>query len=323
MMFKTGLRILAAAVLSGALGVSAAQAYPDSAVTLITPFPAGGATDVLARTLVETMGTHFGQTLVVDNRPGATTNIGASQATRAKPDGYTLFLATNSTLVTNRYLYQKLPYDPDGFAPIGMIGVGPMVLLANPRHGFKTLEDVVAKARANPGDLTIASFGAGSSSHLAAQYLQQVAGIELLHIPYKGSTEAMPQLIAGETDLFFDMVSTGMPQVDAGKVDVVAITSPNRMSALPDIPTVAEQGYPGFEMTAWFTLVAPPATPESITDVVTKALGDALADEGLRERIAKMGIEPADGSRQALLDQIEKEKPVIQRLVKEADIAVQ
>ncbi len=322
-MFKKGVQVLAAAVLGSVISVSGAQTYPDNPVTMIVPFPAGGATDVLARALGETMGTHLGQTLVVDNKPGATTNIGASQAMRAKPDGYTIFLATNSTLVTNRYLYQKLPYDPDAFDPIGMIGIGPMVLLANQKHGFKTLADVVEKAKADPGGLTIASFGAGSSSHLAAQYLQKAAGIELLHIPFKGSTEAMPQLIAGDIDLFFDMVSTGMPQVKAGKVDVVAITSPQRMSSLPDIPTVAEQGAPGFEMTAWFTLVAPPGTPASITATLTKALSASMADAGLRDRIAAMGIEAADGAPQTLLAQVEKEKPVIAALVKEANIAVQ
>lgn len=322
-MLKAGIKLMAAAMLGVMAGVAGAAAYPERAITMITPFPAGGATDGLARTLAEHMAKTLGQSVVVENRAGAATTIGASHVSRAAPDGYTILLATNSTLVTNRFLFKNLSYDPDAFAPIGMIGIGPMVLLSTKKDQFKSLADVVKAAKAQPGTLSIASFGAGTSSHLAAEYFQQLADVKLLHVPFKGSTQALPQLINGDVDLFFDMVSTGMPQVDAGKVDVQAITSKERMSSLPNMPTVSESGYPGFEMTAWFTLVAPPGTPQAETQAVDKALKAALGDEAVRKRMLVMGIEPSDGSPEALTAQIKQEIPIIQSLVKRANIAVQ
>jgi len=322
-MFKAGIRLIAATVLCGMASLASAAGYPERPITLVTPFPAGGATDALARVLADSMGKTLGQTLVVENRAGAATTIGASHAARATPDGYTILLATNSTLVTNRFLFKKLPYDPDGFTPIGMIGIGPMVLLTAKKHHYKTLADVVKAAKDAPEPLSIASFGSGTSSHLAAEYLQDLAGIKLLHVPFKGSTGALPQLINGDVDLFFDMVSTGMPQVDNGKVDVVGITSQKRLSTRPDIPTIGEQGYPEFNLTAWFTLVAPPNTPADITTTLNKALKAALEDKAVRQRILEMGIEPADGSPEALIKQIDTEKPIIEALVKRADIVVQ
>ena len=322
-MFRAGARFLTAAILSSLVGLASAANFPDHAITVITPFPAGGATDALTRVLAEHMGKTLGQSVIVENRAGAATTIGASYAARANPDGYTVLLATNSTLVTNRYLYKSLSYDPDAFTPIGMIGIGPMVLLTAQKRGFKSLGDVVSAARKTPNTLSIASFGAGTSSHLAAEYFQQLAGVKMLHVPFRGSSQALPQLVNGDVDLFFDMVGTGMPQVDAHKVDVLAITSKKRLSSLPALPTVSEEGYPGFEMTAWFTLVAPPATPSNVTATLSKALTAALKDETVRKRLLAMGIEPGDGSAQALSTQIRTELPIIEALVKRANIEVQ
>lgn len=322
-MFRAGFKVITAALLSAVFSVAGAADFPSRVVTMVTPFPAGGATDGLARTLAEHMATTLKQPVVVENRAGAATTIGASHVVRAQPDGYTILLATNSTLVTNRFLFKNLSYDPDAFAPIGMIGIGPMVLLSTKKQKFDSLEDVITAAKKNPGALTIASFGAGTSSHLAAEYFQQLAGIKLLHVPFKGSTQALPQVISGDVDLFFDMVSTGMPQVQSDKLDVQAITSKQRMSTLPDLPTVAESGYPGFDMTAWFTLVAPPGTPEAETRILNNALKAALADEKVRQRMLVMGIEPSDGSAEALTAQIKQEIPIIKSLVEQADIVVQ
>ncbi len=321
-MFGKTLKLAAAGLLAAVMATSVAAAYPERAITMVTPFPAGGATDGLARLLAEHLSKRLGQSVVVENRAGAATTIGASHVMRAEPDGYTILLATNSTLVTNRFLFKSLSYDPDGFTPIGMIGVGPMVLLSSKKTGFSSLADVVEAAKKQPGALSIASFGSGTSSHLAAEYFQKLADIELLHVPFKGSTQALPQLISGDVDLFFDMVSTGMPQVEGDKVDVHAITSRSRMSSLPELPTVAE-AYDGFEMTAWFTLVAPPATPEAHTQVLSEALKATLADEEVRRRMLTMGIEPSDGTPQALTQQIKQELPIIESLVERADIAIQ
>lgn len=321
-MIKKALRLAAAALLASVVAAPVAAAYPERAITMVTPFPAGGATDGLARLLAEHMSKRLGQSVVVENRAGAATTIGASHVMRAEPDAYTILLATNSTLVTNRFLFKELTYDPDAFAPIGMIGVGPMVLLSSKKTDFKSLDDVVQAAKADPGGLSIASFGAGTSSHLAAEYFQKLADIKLLHVPFKGSTQALPQLISGDVDLFFDMVSTGMPQVDADKVSVHAITSRERMSSLPDLPTVGET-YQGYEITAWFTLVAPPGTPDSHTKILSDALKSTLADEDVKRRMLVMGIEPSDGSAQALKQQIKQELPIIESLVEQADIAMQ
>ncbi|RTZ41608.1 tripartite tricarboxylate transporter substrate binding protein [Candidimonas sp. SYP-B2681] len=322
-MIKAGARILATAVLATLVNVASAAPFPERPITVVTPFPAGGATDALTRVLTEHMGKTLGQSLIVENRAGAATTIGASYAAREKPDGYTVLLATNSTLVTNRYLYKTLSYDPDAFAPIGMIGIGPMVLLASKKHKFNNVADVVAFAKKSPSTLSIASFGAGTSSHLAAEYFQQVADIKMLHVPFKGSTQALPQLIGGDIDLFFDMVATGMPQAKSDKVDVLAITSKKRLSSLPELPTISELGYPNFEMTAWFSLVAPQGTPEVVTDTLRKALQAALKDSAVRQRLLDMGIEPGDGSAEALAKQIRTESPVIDALVKRANITVQ
>ncbi len=322
-MVKAGIRFLATALLCSIVGVAGAASFPERAITVVTPFPAGGATDALARVLTEAMSKTLGQSMIVENRAGAATTIGASYAARAEPDGYTILLATNSTLVTNRFLFKSLPYDPDAFEPIGMIGIGPMILLSARKHHFKSVKDAVAQAGQSPDAMSIASFGSGTSSHLAAEYFQQLAGIKLLHVPFKGSTQALPQVVNGDVDLFFDMVSTGMPQVQAGKVDVLAITSKRRLPTLPDLPTLDEQGFAGFDLTAWFTLVAPPGTPAAITATLKQSLQAALNDASVRERLLTMGIAPADGTPEALRTQIKTELPIIDALVKRAHIVVQ
>ena len=323
-MIRTGARALAVILLSALLSTMAfAVDFPTQTITMITPFPAGGANDTLARLLAEHMSDTLGEDVVVENRAGAATTIGALQAMRADPDGHTIFLATNTTLVTNRYLFKNLSYDPDAFEPIGMIGTSPLVLLSTRQDNFRSVDDIVAAAQSRPNSLSIASFGTGSSSHLAAEYFQRLADIQLLHVPFKGSSHALPQLISGGIDLFFDMVATGMPQANAGKVNVHAITSAHRMPSLPDLPTMEESGFPGFEMTAWFTLVAPPGTSIDITGRLALALDNALRDEPMRQHMLRMGIEPAEGTPRALTRQIEKEMPIIQSLVELADITVQ
>lgn len=219
-MIRTGIKLLAAALLGAAALSAQADTYPSRPIKVVSPFPAGGATDVLTRVLAERMAKDLGQPMIVENKAGAGTSIGAAFVSREAPDGYTILMATNSTLVTNRYLYKELPYDPDGFAPIGMVGVGPLVLLSSPKRPFASTRDLVDYAKQNPGKLTFATFGPGTSSHLAGELFKQRAGIDILHVPFKGATQALPALISGDVDLFFDMVATGMPQAAAGKVKV-------------------------------------------------------------------------------------------------------
>ncbi|MVW77533.1 Bug family tripartite tricarboxylate transporter substrate binding protein [Bordetella sp. 02P26C-1] len=318
-MLKRAYTFAAALTLSVCAGLAHA-AYPERPITVISPFPAGGATDVLTRILAERMGRALDQTMIVENKAGAGTTIGAGYVSRAKPDGYTLLMATNSTLVTNRYLYKSLPYDPDGFAPIGMVGIGPLILLASNKNDYKSTADVVQDAKARPGKLTFATFGPGTSSHLAGELFKQEAGIDVLHVPYKGATMALPAVINGDVDLFFDMVATGMPQVEAGKLKVFGITSKSRLSTLPDLPTMAEQGYPAFDLSAWFSFVAPPGTSPEVLETLQKALVTTLEDPQVREKLLSLGIEPRSGTAQELTQQIKNEQPVIEKLVDQAGL---
>jgi len=322
-MLRNRIKCFAVALTCAIAPVTFAQTYPSSPITVVSPFPAGGATDTLTRVVAERMGKELGQSMIVENKAGAGTSIGASYVSREKPDGYTILMATNSTLVTNRYLYKELPYDPDGFAPIGMVGIGPLVLLASPKTPFSTTKDAVQYLTAHPGKASFASFGPGTSSHLAGEYFKQVAKLDMLHVPFKGATQALPVLVQGDVDLFFDMVATGMPQANAGKVKVLGITSKSRMNILPDVPTIAEQGYPGFEMTAWFSFVAPRGTPEPVLEKLRSALAVALKDDKVRASMGTMGIEPRQGTAQELISQIRSEQPVIEQLVQRANVQVQ
>lgn len=322
-MIRTGIKLLAAALLGAAALSAQADTYPSRPIKVVSPFPAGGATDVLTRVLAERMAKDLGQPMIVENKAGAGTSIGAAFVSREAPDGYTILMATNSTLVTNRYLYKELPYDPDGFAPIGMVGVGPLVLLSSPKRPFASTRDLVDYAKQNPGKLTFATFGPGTSSHLAGELFKQRAGIDILHVPFKGATQALPALISGDVDLFFDMVATGMPQAAAGKVKVFAITSPGRLATEPALPTLAEQGYQGFDMTAWFSFVAPRGTPEPVLERLRKALADALADDAVKQRLLGMGIDPRSGTPAELQAQIRNEQPIVSQLIKQAGVVLQ
>jgi tripartite-type tricarboxylate transporter receptor subunit TctC len=319
---RTWFKFAAAIALAAACGSALAQ-YPARPIKIVSPFPAGGATDVLTRLLAERMSKDLGVSMIVENRAGAGTSIGASYVSREAPDGYTILMATNSTLVTNRYLYKELPYDPDGFDPIGMVGIGPLVLLAGPKTPYGDVKQLVDYARQHPGKVTFATFGAGTSSHLAAELFKSQTGTDMLHIPFKGATQALPALIAGDVDIFFDMVATGMPQVEAGKVRVFGITSTRRLESEPALATLAEQGYPKFDMTAWFSFVAPRNTSPEALQKLRAALVAALKDETVRKRMLDMGIQPASGTPEALIAQIQAERPVVQGLVKQANIVLQ
>ena len=297
--------------------------FPARPVRLLVGFAPGGLTDIAARALAERMAKTLGQPMIVENKAGAGTSIGAAFVSREQPDGYTILMATNSTLVTNRYLYKELPYDPDGFAPIGMVGIGPLVLLSSPKRPFNSTQDIVAYAKQNPGKLTFATFGAGTSSHLAGELFKERAGIDILHVPFKGATQALPALISGDVDLFFDMVATGMPQAEAGKAKVFGITSATRLATEPNLATLAEQGYPAFDMTAWFSFVAPKGTPAPVLDKLQTALAETLKDEAVRKRLLDMGIDPRSGTAAELDKQVKTEQPIVSQLIKHANIVLQ
>ncbi len=303
--------------------VSLASTFPQHAIDLITPFPAGGSTDALARILADSMSKTLKQPVVVMNRPGGGTTIGAAYAARQKPDGYSILLASNSGLVTSRFLFKDLPYNPDDFEPIGMAGYGPSVLVVSKKQGFKDPDAVVDYARSNAGKLTIANHGMGTTGHLITECFKEKSDIEAIDIPFKGTSEAMPMLINGDIDIFFDMAGPGMVQGKAGTVDVLAVLAPQRMEWIGDVPTLAEQGYPDCDILAWWALVAPKGTPDSALEPLRNALQAALKDEAVRDRLTNMGIEPGDGSAATVLSQVRSEIPRYEQLIKRANIPMQ
>lgn len=251
------------------------DAYPARPVKLIVPFPPGGPTDIMGRTAAKAMGDALGQSFVVENKAGAGGNIGTDAVAKAAPDGYTIGLSAISSLAIAPYLYDKLPFQVEkDFAPISLVGTTPCVIVVHPSAPFADLKGLVAYAKANPGKLGYATSGIGTSNHLAAELLQSVAGIELTNIPYKGSSQIVPDLLSGTVIMSMESsLVTTLQHIRSGKLKALAVTSPTRAKALPDVPTVAESGYPGFAVETWFGLVAPAATPAA----VVQKLHDAWA----------------------------------------------
>lgn len=272
----------------------AQSAYPSRPVKLVVPFSAGGSTDLVARQLAQEMTVRTGQPFVVDNKPGAGSTIGADFVAKAPADGYTLLLGTISSHATAVGLYPKLPYDPlKDFAPITEITAIPNVIVASPQNphlaNVSTLADLIALAKKEPGQLTYASSGSGSSNHLATESLKSAAGIALNHIPYKGSGPALTDVGAGHVDLMLDVVLTSLPQIKAGRLKALGITSLKRSPLLPDVPTVAEQGYPGFEVLGWYGLFAPAGTPPAVLERLWRDFSAVLNSDKMRATLESQG----------------------------------
>ncbi len=277
-------------------GLAHAQ-YPAKPVRLVVPFPAGGGADILARNMSGKLGEVLGQTVVVDNRPGAGGNVGAEAVARAAPDGYTLFFGTNGTHAINQSLYRKLAFDPiKDFAPVIHLQSIAAVMIVNPAVPAKTVREFVDYARARPGQLAYASAGNGTTSHLAVELLKTMTGMDLVHVPYKGGAAAMTDLIAGQVPITIDVMANALPQVKAGKVRALGVTPAKRVQAAPEIPTIAESGVPGYEVTAWTGVLVPAGTPPEIVARLNDALNRVLQDPDVRARMLAGGAEPVGGS---------------------------
>jgi len=277
----------------------AAGAWPSKPVRIVVPFAPGGTTDILARALAPELGKAFGQTFVVDNKPGAGGNLGADLVAKSPPDGYTLLMGTVGTQAINAALYPKMPFDPlKDLAPITMMAGVPNVLVMNPAKaqaaGIKNVADLIRYARANPGKLNMASSGNGTSIHLSGELFKSMTGTFLLHFPYRGSGPALLDLIGGTMDLMFDNLPSALPQIKAGKLIALAVTSGERSAALPDVPTIAEAGpVKGFEASSWFGLLAPTGTPPDIIDRIQQETAKALGAPALKERLLSQGAIPS------------------------------
>ncbi|HWI38411.1 MAG TPA: tripartite tricarboxylate transporter substrate binding protein [Burkholderiales bacterium] len=242
-----------------------AQTYPSKPVRFVVPYAAGGATDLIARVIGERLSAHLGQPFVIDNRPGAATLLGAQLVAKAEPDGYTLLMATSTTLAINASLYKNLPYDPvKDFAPISLAIQHPFVLLVDPKLPVHNVKELVALAKSKPGQLAYASGGSGSFPHLAMALFQSMTGIDVIHVPYKGSAPALTDLMGGQVAMIFD--NTALTYVKSGKIRALAVTTKDRLSVMPDVPTLQEAGVPGYELAAWQGVIAPAGTPRPVVD---------------------------------------------------------
>jgi len=269
-----------------------AGSYPSQTIKMIVPYPAGGTTDLLGRMVADELQTGLGAATIVENKPGAGTTIGAEQVARAAPDGYTLLLATSTTLAINKALYNKLPYDPvKDFTPIALVAGVPFALIVNPQVPAKTLTEFIAYAKSKPG-LAYGSAGNGSPQHLGAEMLKSAAGIDVRHVPYRGSVAAMLDVIAGHVAFMVVDLQPALPQIAAGKVRVLGVTTPRRVASAPDIPTLAEGGLAGFELVAWQGVVGPAGLPRPIVDQLAAQIGKLVADPATRDKFKVMALEP-------------------------------
>jgi tripartite-type tricarboxylate transporter receptor subunit TctC len=269
-----------------------AQDWPTKTVRIVVPFPAGGSADLLPRYVGESLQKQWGQPVIVDNRPGAAGNIGATAVFQAEPDGYTLLSAPPPPLVINRLLYPKLAYDSTQFVPMTVIAAIPNVLLVHPKVSASNVQELISLARQNPGKLNYASQGNGTTSHLTNELFNSMAGgLRITHVPYKGTAPALADLLGGQVDMMFDNLGVSLPHVKAGKLRALAVASPRRFRSLPDVPALAET-LPGFESVAWFGVVGPPKTPAAIANKVAAGVAEALRNPDVLRRLSELSADP-------------------------------
>jgi tripartite-type tricarboxylate transporter receptor subunit TctC len=315
--------IMAALAVALAATAAHAQTYPTKPVHVIVPFTPGSATDVVARTVAQALSTRMGQVFVVENRPGAGGTIGANLVAKAAPDGYTL-LVNSSGHTVNPSIYPSVPFDTaKDFTPISLLAEQPNILVVAPSKGWKTAGDLVKAAKAEPGKLTYASAGAGSATHMNAEKFRVSAGIDAVHIPYKGTPEALTDTMNGRVDYFFAPVIAALPMVRDNRVTALAVGSAKRASVLPDVPTTEEAGYPGSAYNFWVGMLAPAGTPTAIVDQLNKEVTAALASPEVKDRLAALGADAAPMPAADFEKMIARELKDNAALVKQAGITVQ
>ncbi|WP_280189599.1 tripartite tricarboxylate transporter substrate binding protein [Delftia sp. PS-11] len=314
---------VACALVAGAIPAAWAQAWPARPVSLIVPFPAGGTTDVLARALGQELSKSLGQPVIVENRPGAGATLGADHVAKARPDGYTLLMgAVHHTIATS--VYRKLGYDlQKDFAPITMVAVVPNVLVVNPQVPARNVQELLAQAKAQPGKLTYGSNGAGTGQHLIGSQFASQGGVDLLHIPYKGSGPLTTDLLGGQVTMSFDTVTPVLPHIKAGKLRPLAVTTARRSVALPDVPTMDEAGLKGFDMGTWFGVLAPVATPKEVLARLGTDMNRIIESPPFRRKMEEIGAEPIGGSPEQMARQIRDDTARFAKLVKEAKVTLE
>jgi tripartite-type tricarboxylate transporter receptor subunit TctC len=321
-------RALAALLAAGCTAAALAQApsaadFPKQPIRMVVTFPPGGSADAAVRMLVPRLNEKLGQQVVVDNRPGAGGNIGLSIVAKAPPDGYTLGLGAAGALSANSSLYDKMPFDPlKDFKPVTMLAAIPFVIIGNPSLPVKTQKDLIAMAKAQPGKLSIAHGGNGTAMHLSAALFAQMADVKMVEVPYKGSGPAALDVLAGNVPLAVVDLPSALQHIKAGKLTAFAVTSPQRLPQLPDVPTASEAGLAGYDSTGWFGVVAPADTPQPIVNRLNAEITAALNDEKIRESMRNLGVEPAPSKPEAFAAYIRAETQKWAKVIQQANIKI-
>jgi len=296
--------------------------FPTRPVKIVVPYPAGGSADVLPRILGDWLSRKWGQPVVIENRPGAAGNIGAEAVAVAPPDGYTLLATPPAPLAIHRNLYPSLPFDPAAFVPITIMARIPNALIASPKLGVTSLADLIARARKDPGKLTYASQGKGTTSHLTMEMFKMAAGIDLLHVPYRGSTPGLNGLLTGEVDVMFDNLGVSLGLVKSGSLKLLAVATEKHLASLPDVPTVAET-LPGFSSVTWFAVAAPPKTPAAVAEKLGADFVEALRQQEVIDRMAALSAEPVGTDPQATAAFIGTEAVLWKKVIDSAGIKLE
>ena len=319
-----GITRLIGAALAALSAAALAQGFPNKPIRIIVPFAPGGNVDITARLVAPGLTEALGQPVVVENKPGAGGTIGADSVAKAAPDGYTLLMGSNSTFSVAPSLYPKNPYNPlKDFAPVVSIAIAPFVLVVNPASPATNAQELVAQAKAAPGKLAMSSAGTGSSNHLVGELFQEITGTRFTHIPYKGSGQALTDLMGGQVNLHFDQITSAASFIQGGKLRALLVTAPKRVALLPDVPTASEAGYPAFEASNVTGLIAPAGTPRDIIDKLNAATQKVIATPAVQERLAQLGAQSSGGTPDQFGAYIRDDFAKWTRIVKEAHVSVE
>jgi tripartite-type tricarboxylate transporter receptor subunit TctC len=305
------------ALFLAAVDATAADTYPAKPVKIVVPYTPGGGADILARTLAAALAPKIGQPVIVENHPGANTITGTEYVARSSSDGYTLLFVAASFAINPSFY--KLPYDSiKGFAPVGLIAMVPLLLVINPDLPVNSVKDLIAMAKAKPGQLTFASYGSGSPAHLAGELFKNMVGVDMLHVPYKGSAPALTDIVAGHVALSFSSMSPAVPLVKSGRLKAIAVSTAKRVPAMKEIPTIAESGVPGYEVIAWNGIAAPAGTPRDVVMKLNKAIVEIVATPEFRDKISVQGFEPESSSPEEFSELIQRDILKWAKVIKES-----